>query len=130
MVAPQRRKDPCLFVPGQNLRDFASKLLSSQFVEASGEWVSTPSVITPVDRASCSSRMLPCAPCFESHLAIGLTDNQLSVRPAASDTGTITEVHHFRLNASIATKSCVTKAPHVMPSSPPQSLTVACIVQT
>ena len=104
VAAHPPRKDPCFFEPGQSLRHFAGKLLSSQYVEVSGEWASTSSVTTPVDLESCSSRELPCAPCFESHLAIGVADHQLGKRAPATTPGAITttEVHRFRLNGSIA----------------------------
>jgi len=87
--------------------DAAAKLLGSQYIEATKSWVVVEAAtFRPVDAAACPRRVLECAPCFASHVALSLPDNppQLAVRPLGSPPPRpgVTEVHRFEICPSLA----------------------------
>ena len=120
IAAREARLD--IFEPGQSLMQAAGKLLSSQYIEASKVWVTTPATYAQVDPTLCEQSELECAPCFSSHVSFSVPDNppglsrQEAKRWRASSwkrcggyeagkplAGT-TLVHRFEIRSSIASQ--------------------------
>jgi hypothetical protein len=105
--SPPELADPRapLFSPGLSLHGVAMQLLSSQYHCASREWRTAEASFKALNVDDCTCRLLECAACFESHLAIAVPDNPpaFAVRPPGhTETVGRSEVHRFVLCESVA----------------------------